>query len=173
MAKFFEGAYFDKPFYDNPFFHGDYYHKPFFSGIGSGSGGGTVPSVPVVEGSVVDNANTKRIIVQFDQEMRKVGDLKHKISAVVDGGTLHNPVTISFNHNTMNLTFASAFVTGTVITWAYDDSDPVITLESKLGIEADNQTYSVTNNIPSTNPAPPPEDDIVITKPKRKRGKKK
>ena len=147
MSTFFAKPYFDKPFYDNEYFHGDYFHVPFFSGIGSGTGGGTVPSVPVVEGSVVDNANPKRIIVQFDQEMRKIGDLKHKISAVVDGGTLHNPVTVSFNHNTMNLNFASAFVTGTSITWAYDDSDPVITLESKLGIEADNQTYGVVNNL--------------------------
>jgi len=145
MAKFFDGVYFDKPFYDNPFFHGDYFHKPFFSGIGSGSG--TTPTQPLVEGSVIDNKNPKRIIVQFDQEMRKVGELKHKISAVVDGGTLHNPTTISFNHNTMNLTFAAPFVKGTTITWAYDDSDPVIILESKLGVEADNQTYAVVNNL--------------------------
>ena len=146
MANFFSKPYFDQPFFDKPFFHGDYFHLPFFSGIGGGAGG-TQPTQPVVVSSIIKATNPKKIVVLFDQEMQKIGDVKHKISAVVDGSGLVNPTTVSFNHNTMNLTFAVAFVTGTSITWAYDDSDPVITLESKDGIEADNQTYGVTNNV--------------------------
>jgi len=146
MANFFQGAYFDKPFFNNSFFKGDYFKAPFFTGIGGGSGS-THPAVPKVLSSEINPKNAKRIIVTFDQEMQKKGDLRQKIFIVIDGGAPLIPSSISFSHDFMSLVFASGFTKGTVISWKYDDSDPTIVLESKSGTKADNQTYGVTNGL--------------------------
>ena len=147
MANFFQGTYFDKPFFSNPFFHGDYFKQPFFTGIGGGTPGTGNPVVPTVISSEINPKNAKRIIVTFDQEMRKKGDLRQKIFIVIDGGAPLIPSSISFSHDYMSLVFATGFTKGTVVSWKYDDSDPAIILESKSGVKADNQTYAVTNGL--------------------------
>ena len=80
--SFFQGSYFDKPFFASPFFKGDYFHLPFFTGIGGGTQV-TTPAQAIVKSSTISANNPKRIVVEFDQEMQKVGDLRFKINIII------------------------------------------------------------------------------------------
>ena len=175
MANFFSKPYFDKPFFNSPFFKGAYFHLPFFTGIGGGTTTPT-PTPATVKSSKIYANNDKRIMVEFDQEMQGVGDLRQKIFIKIDGGAPVIPSSLSFNGDFMSLVFATGFTAGQSVTWSYDDSDPTIKLETKHHVLMDNQTYAVTNDL-AANPPPPaddvPDTDVGDIKPKKKRAKTK
>ena len=133
----FEQEYFNKPFFNNKFFS-----LPFFHGIGNHN-----YEVPGVLSSEILSNNDERIIVTFDQEMEAIGDIRQSIWIIIDGAAPVIPLVVTFSGNYMAIVFPSEFTKGEVVTWKYDDSIPTIKLQSKAKVEADNQTYSVTNDL--------------------------
>jgi len=111
-------------------------------------GGGVVPpvTVPKVIGSTIYANNHGRILVEWDTEMKGTADIRFAISIIVNGGAPIVPNAVTFAGKFMTL--SDHFHAGDVISWAYDDQNASELLSTKVGnIEADNQTYGVTNNI--------------------------
>ena len=163
MSKYFQHPFFNNPFFNQPFFKdNDFFKEPFFTGIGGITPPVTNPVVPKVLTSTIAAKNSKRIIVEFDQEMRGKGDIRQALEIIVDGGAPLVASSVSFSHHFMSLVFSSGFAAGQVISWKYDDTQAGLDLESTAGVKADNQTYAVTNNLVAvTAPPAPPADDIL------------
>ena len=121
------------------------------------SGSITTPTVPVpkVLSSKIYANNDKRILVEWDTEMKGSADIRFAISIIVDGAQPIVPNAVTFNKKFMTL--SDNFVKGQVITWAYDDQNATELLSTVVGdIEADNQTYAVENDL-----ADEPDDGVL------------
>jgi len=107
-----------------------------------------VPTIPHVTSSSINDAAPKDIVITWTEAMQGTGDIKSALSVTVDGAASVNPASVVFMGNEMTLTLAAAVTAGQVVTWAYDDQNPTEVLETVAGsIEADNQTYAVTNSV--------------------------
>jgi len=149
MANFFESPFFQSKFFtDNAFFREPFFQTPFFDGIGGN--GAIVITNPVVQSSTIEDAKKDGIAVKWDRTMRGTGDLTTVISVIIDGASPVAPKSVDFNQSDpseMAIIMNSDFASGKTVTWAYDDSKSVKLEDVDNGTEAENQTYSVTNNV--------------------------
>ena len=101
---------------------------------------------PKVLSSKIYANNSHRILVEWDTEMKGSADIRFAISIIVNGAQPIVPNAVTFNKKYMTL--SDNFKAGDVITWAYDDQNSTELLSTKVGdVEADNQTYGVTNTL--------------------------
>ncbi len=108
----------------------------------------TPPSVPTVSSSTVEVAAPKDVVVVWSEDMKGSASIKEAINVIIDGGSAVHPAGVTFSATTMTLVLVDAVTAGQVVTWAYDDTHPTERLETVSGnIEADNQTYAITNNV--------------------------
>jgi len=120
-------------------------------------------TVPKVSGSTIFGNNDKRIVVEWDKEMKGSTDIRFAIDIIIDGTPAVLPETVIFENVGgkfyMMLVMTLPLTASNVITWSYDDSTTYERLSSVVGdIEADNQTYAVDNKL-ATNPPPPADDE--------------
>ena len=158
---------------------------------GGRSGGHFVPgSVPKVKYSSIPQSGDG-IMVTFDRPMHMTASLQDAITVIINGAApvKADHVQLSANHKQLGFMFpANHFKNGDVVTWAYNDQHATEELKGAEtgGVEVDNQTYAVTNNVSSTTlpdhivngsndiynsnklvinthtvPPPPPNDDIL------------
>ena len=87
-------------------------------------------------------------------------DIRDQITVLIDGGAGVHPDDVTFNGVEMDITMATPFTTGQVVTWAYDDTG-VCDLQSisTPHQEANNQTHSVVNLVPVHLPHSPWVDE--------------
>ena len=115
-------------------------------------GGAPIPpvaKVPKVKGSEIYANNGKRIVVEWDTEMKGTASLKDAINIIVNGGAPIHPLAVTFNAKFMMMT--GSFLQGDTVTWAYNDQHVTERLSTKVGdTEADNQTYGVDNKLVAT-----------------------
>jgi len=119
---------------------------------GPDGGGGTppTPTVPKVNSSDILDAKRDGIVVKWDQAMVASGQIQNAINIIIDGAIPIHPKSVEFDHSDpskMALIMNTPFTQGQVVTWSYNDQDPTEELKSAAGVEADNQTYGVTNHI--------------------------
>ena len=116
------------------------------------SGAIILPPVPVVIKSRIGETGSDGILVVWDREMMTAGDITSQISVIINGGTAVHPDSIEFHPHElkkMGIIMPTGFDYGDVVTWAYDDTGVNKLQELALpNAEADNQTYSVNNNLP-------------------------
>ena len=106
------------------------------------------PTIPHVGSSTVKTSADTDIVVLWSEAMKGTQDLDGAIDVIIDGAAPVNPASVSFSDLTMTLTLSTSVTAGQTITWAYDDQDPSERLDTVAGnVEADNQTYAVTNNV--------------------------
>jgi len=106
------------------------------------------PTIPNVISSTIEAAADTDIVVVWSEDMKGTGSIEQAIKIIIDGASEVNPASVSFSGVNMTLVLTAAATAGQVITWAYDDQHPTETLETVSGnVEADNQTYAVTNNV--------------------------
>ncbi len=103
--------------------------------------------------TVVSSPATDGIEALFDRPMVYTNDAFLAISAIVNGGTPIVPTSIVSNpSDPSELAFlftGTTFKAGDVITWSYNDQHPTGEIKGAEtgGVEIDNQTYTVKNEI--------------------------
>jgi len=108
----------------------------------------TITRPKVVSSQIYAN-NSKRILVEWDQEMEGTPDLRFGISIVIDGGTPIIPNAVTFNAKFMTL--SDNFKADQDIKWTYDNTLKDSKLTSKVGkVEAAGAAYSVVNKLVAT-----------------------
>jgi len=107
------------------------------------------PAIPKVMDSSINIADPKDagvIVVTFNTNMLATADIHKAISIKINGTdavVTHAEVDASAG-NELAIIFTPVAKSGDIITWAYNDQHPSELLKSAKGIEANNQTYSVT-----------------------------
>ena len=139
-----------------------YFKKDF--GPMTGGGGHLPPSTPpkVMESAIFPDSEDG-ILILWNVPMKVTKDPQAAFNIIINGGAPIHPKEVVFNpqdRKMMGLLFDTAFVQGDVVTWAYDDQHPTITLESVHGAEADNQTYAVENKL-NGHGTPTADNDIL------------
>jgi len=104
-----------------------------------------VPPVvlPKVVSNIVTAPHEDTIIVTFDTDMQASNHLEKAIS--VTGNTVLHA---SVSGKVLTIIIDNDLSHGDSVTWSYNDQHPTEELTSIGGVEADNQTYGVTNNLP-------------------------
>jgi hypothetical protein len=120
-------------------------------GQGGFGGGSTTPptQVPKVTSSIIRDDAPDGIIAQWDNQVQISSNLKDAITVMSDGismnvtDVIYNPL----DHSKIGIIIDGKFHRKNVVTWAYNDQHATEYIKGANGIEADNQTHSVTNNI--------------------------
>jgi len=124
------------------------------SGIQGGGGGTTTPSgPPKVLSSTIANLQPNGLEVHWDSQMKEISNAQDAFSVIVNGAAPVHPKNVIFHASDKSIIgflMVKPFKATDVVTWAYNDQHPTITLETVDGREADNQTYGVTNNLSAT-----------------------
>ena len=127
-------------------------------GSSKGSSGFIPGTVPKVMSSTIPYT-ADGIGIVFDRPMTATVDLQKAFSVIVNGGAPIQPDHIDKTPDgtSIGLIFpANFFKFGDVVTWAYNDQHPTEEIKGAEagGLEIDNQTYGVVNNVQApTSPA--------------------
>lgn len=104
---------------------------------------------PEVLRSSISSAQDTAIKVVWDRGMKATANIKDAISIIIDGAAAIHPESVTITGTEMLLVLPASFLHGQVVTWSYDDQHATETLESIYNVEADNQTYAVSNKVQS------------------------
>ena len=109
--------------------------------------------IPKAEVSVITATQADGIDILFNVNVKISSNIKDALRVWIktDSGTItgvikdviQNPA----NHEEIGILMDKPFKAGQIITWAYNDKHPTEYIKSDNGVKADNQTYSVINNI--------------------------
>ena len=121
-----------------------------------GKGSSFVPgTVPKVRSSTISTTSPDGISINWDRPMMISASLKDAITVKVNGTAVavKNVVQNPTNPKQLGIVMNVPFKHGDVVTWAYNDQHATEFLKGAEvgGVKADNQTYSVVNNIPLYN----------------------
>ncbi len=147
--NYFAHPFFNHKMFDTKFFcENDFFKLPYFSGIGEGCGG---TSVPHVTKSEITSANKAVIQVTWDREMDTSGDIAPQVHVLADEVEWHSPdsVTITSSEKTLMLiTMPTQFTAGESVSWSFDDTgaEDLFELGEPLH-EATSVEHSVINNL--------------------------
>lgn len=105
-------------------------------------------TIPQVSSSIIANGAATDIVVTWSEAIQGTGNIKNALNVVIAAAPAVHPSSVSFGGNKMTMVLPAAATAGQVITWSYDDQNVTELLESAVGnVEADNQTYAVTNSV--------------------------
>jgi len=114
------------------------------------TGGGALPHVPSVAYSEINPTNPDGILVHWDRPIIATAHIKDAITLIINGGAPIAPQAVVIqpgSPNMMAIIHHPDFKLTDVVTWAYNDQHPTENLKDAKGVEVDNQTHGVTNNI--------------------------
>jgi hypothetical protein len=117
---------------------------------GTGGGGGGVPTVtPKVTSSIIRDDAPDGIIIQWDTQVEFSQNIKGALTVKIDGvdATINEVIYDPQDHSRIGIILNVKMLRKQVVTWAYDDQNPTEYIKGSNDVEAENQTYAVTNNI--------------------------
>jgi len=128
-----------------------------------------IPTNPHVISSVINDAQPDIIEVTYNEKMKGTpAEIAKAINTLIAGGNNvpFQPVSISFaagNSAILYFKYAIAFAFDNQVSWAYNDAHPTANLSNIAGVEAENQSYAVTNNINKVIPVHTPAAVLSAT----------
>lgn len=109
----------------------------------------TVPTVPIVQSSIITVAQPDSITLQWDRPMMMTCNIKAQITVLADTApvVVHDVLFPELDTSIMEIVVGSPFVAGQVVTWTYATGACMLQELALPQTEMDTQVYAVDNQI--------------------------